>query len=40
MDDKNRREYQTVVLGALLHDVGKGTSFGLGKYVIGENHGV
>ena len=34
MSDLDQKEYQAVVLGALLHDVGKGTSFGLGKYGI------
>jgi metal-dependent HD superfamily phosphatase/phosphodiesterase len=44
MPDMNQREYQSVILGALLHDVGKfyhrtkkdwhEKSFGLGKYEI------
>lgn len=34
MPEFDQREYQTVILGALLHDVGKGTSFGLGKYEV------
>lgn len=34
MDNFNQREYQTVIFGALLHDVGKGTGFGLGKYEL------
>ncbi len=44
MENFNKKEYQTVILAALQHvdrsrfigDVGKGTSFGLGKYEIKE----
>lgn len=32
MDDRQKREYQTVVLGALLHDVGKMLHRGDGEY--------
>lgn len=34
MENFNQREYQTVLLAALLHDVGKRTASGLGKYKL------